>query len=98
MRRAAKIDANQPSIVEGLRKVGASVACCQAVGEGFTDLVVGFRGVNYLIEIKNPEQDPCKRKLTPDQVDFHAAWTGQIAVAETLEEALRIIGVSDDSK
>ena len=92
MRRAAKIDANQPEIVKGLRQAGASVACCHAVGDGFTDLVVGFRGVNYLVEVKDGEKVPSKRKLTPDQVKFHAAWTGQIGVAETLDEALEIIG------
>jgi hypothetical protein len=41
MRRAAKIDANQPQIVEALRKAGATVHSLAAVGNGIPDLLVG---------------------------------------------------------
>lgn len=88
---AAKTDGNQAEIVEGLRAIGCSVRPTHTAGKGFTDLVVGFRGLNFLIEIKDPKQIPSKRKLTPDQVKFHSEWRGQICVVETVEEAIHIV-------
>ena len=82
-------DANQAEIVADLRKAGATVTSLHEVGYGCPDLLVGFRGVNYLIEIK---MDLVTAQLTPWQVDFHEAWRGQVDVARTSEEALRIIG------
>ena len=92
MRQKARIDDNQEAVVEGLRKAGASVAITSSLGKGFPDIVVGFRRRNYLLEIKNPEQPPKKRLLTKDEDIFHMAWTGQISIVETTEEALRTIG------
>lgn len=91
-RRAARIDKNQPRIVEGLRRVGATVVPTHAQHDGFPDLVVGFRGVNYLMEIKDPDKPPSKRKLTPDQVEFFDSWQGQVAKVETLKDAYQLIG------
>ena len=92
MRRAARTDANQPDIVKELRRVGASVAITASAGGGFPDLVVGYRGVNYLMEIQDPNQDKAHQKLTPDQEIFHRCWTGQISVVKTADQALKIIG------
>ena len=92
MRRAANIDANQPEIVKALRKVGATVAHTHSAGDGFPDIVVGFRGQNFLIEIKDGSKEPARRRLRPEQVKFHTAWTGQIDVANNVDEALIIIG------
>ena len=44
MRRAAKVDTSQAPIIAMLRANGMSVKDCSAVGQGFPDLVVGFRG------------------------------------------------------
>ena len=48
MRRAAKIDENQPEIVDALRAMGCSVTILSAVGNGCPDILVGFRGINLL--------------------------------------------------
>lgn len=85
--KAAKIDNNQREIVEALRGIGASVEITSQVGKGFPDLAVGFRGNTYLLEVKGP-----KGKLTPDQVRFHQAWNGHIAVVRTVDEALVTVG------
>lgn len=82
MRRAARIDSNQNEIVEAFRKLGATVSITSAVGQGFPDLCVGAHGKTCLVEVKNEAQPPNKRKLTPDQVDFHANYQGKIAVVE----------------
>lgn len=92
MRRMARTDANQKAIVEGLRAVGASVAITSQLGTGFPDIVVGYRGRNYLIEIKDGDKPPSQRKLTSDEVEFENKWRGQYAIAESLADALVIIG------
>lgn len=91
-RYAAKVDENQSEIVAGLRAIGASVAPTHAAGEGFPDLVVGYRGANYLLEVKDENKPPSKRKLTEAQVEFHSGWLGQIEVVKNLGEAFAAIG------
>lgn len=89
--RAARVDANHGAIVDALRAVGASVQSLAKVGEGVPDLVVGFRGANYLLEIKDGDKPPSKQALTPDQVTWHAAWRGQKQVVNSVTSALRAI-------
>lgn len=93
MRRAAKVDRNQPEIVAALRAVGASVQPLHAVGQGCPDLLVGFRGQCFAIEVKDGSLAPSDRKLTPAQQDWHRDWRGHVAVVLTAEDALRVIGV-----
>jgi len=92
MRRRAAVDANQSEIVAALRRVGASVVDLSSVGAGCPDVLCGYRGVNYAVEIKDGDKFKSQRKLTPAQVQFHAAWRGQVCVVETVDEALRAIG------
>jgi hypothetical protein len=91
MRRAAKVDANQAEIVEALRKIGASVQSLHAVGQGCPDLLVGWRGIVSLLEVKDGSKPPSARKLTEDQVKWHAEWRGQVAVVENVEQAIEAI-------
>ena len=93
MRRAAKVDANQTEIVKALRQVGASVQSLASTGQGCPDLLVGIRGINYLIEVKDGQKVKSARKLTPDQVVWHESWRGRVYVAESVEQALEIIKV-----
>jgi len=79
-------------IVKGLRQIGASVQSLATMGGGCPDLLVGYQGENYLMEIKDPDAPKNKRDLTPDQVKWHAEWKGIINVVETLDEAFRVIG------
>ena len=89
MRYAAKIDDNQPEIVRAFRSLGWSVAHAHTVGKGFPDLVIGRNGVTHLIEIKDGSKPKSARKLTPDQVEFHDAWRGSIAIVETVDDVVR---------
>jgi len=82
-------------IVAALRAAGASVECTHAAGNGFPNLVCGyfvdgFLGITrrtILMEVKT-----ATGKLTPDQVEWHAAWRGQVAIVRSVEEALELIG------
>ena len=88
--RAARADANQPPIVQALRTVGATVYSLHRVGAGVPDLLVGFRGVTYLLEVKEPKGGT----LTPQQIDFGLTWKGRpISIVKSVEEALRAIGI-----
>ncbi len=92
--RAAKIDANQNAIVDALRKAGATVQSLASVGKGVPDLLVGIRGRTALLECKDGAKPPSARKLTPDQLTWHAAWQGgTLAVVDSPEAALRVLGV-----
>ena len=93
-RRAAAVDANQSEIVDALRKAGASVTPTHRAGEGFPDLAVGFRGVTYLVEVKDGAKPPSARGLTEPQVRWHGAWRGHKAIAYTVADALAVIGVN----
>lgn len=91
--RAAKVDRNQAEIVGALRAVGASVQPLHRVGEGCPDLLVGFRGRNLLIEVKDGELRPSARTLNPRQERWHEDWRGEAVTVATVDEALSAIGV-----
>lgn len=91
MRRAARVDENQREIVGALQSVGASVQPLHAVGQGCPDLLVGWRSRCWTFEVKNPDKPPRDQKLTPAQVEWHAAWNGQVDIIHSAEEALAIM-------
>lgn len=91
MRRAARTDDNQKRIVEGLRKAGFSVRATHQVSDGFPDITVGANKKNFLFEIKDGNKVKSARKLTPDEVEFHSTWKGQITIIETVEQAIEYI-------
>lgn len=86
-----RVDRNQSEIVEALRGIGATVAITSSLGKGFPDIVVGYRGNNFLIEIKDWQQIPSKRRLTFDESEFHATWRGQVCIVETISEAINLV-------
>jgi hypothetical protein len=90
--RDAKSDANQAEIVAALRRAGASVQDLHRVGNDCPDLLVGFRGINFIIEIKT-----LGGKLTPGQALWHLKWNGSVSVAWSIEDTLGIIGVEFDA-
>lgn len=86
-----RVDANQSLIVKQLRAIGATVQSLADLGKGVPDLLVGWRGKNWLMEIKDWKQPPSKRRLTPDEKKWHQSWNGQVHVVETFDEAMKII-------
>jgi hypothetical protein len=96
VRRAARTDDNQQEIAKALRAVGATVTLTHAVGRGFPDMVVGYRGINYLFEVKDGSKPPSRRKLTPDETAWHLTWRGHVSVIDDVAGALRAIGATAD--
>lgn len=86
--RAAKVDANQGEIVDALRAVGCSVQSLAKVGGGCPDLLVGVAGKNIVIEVKDGSG------FTPAQKGWHRDWKGAAHVANTVAEALLIVGTA----
>lgn len=91
MRTRARIDANQPEIVKALRDMGATVQSLAAVGKGCPDLLVGYRAMNLLFEIKDGAKPRSARCLTPAEVTWHLDWNGQIGIVETPSQAIDLV-------
>lgn len=87
MRRAAKVDANHGKIVNAIRAAGFSVHDTSAVGRGFPDLVCGYGGRSFLVEIKDGAKFRSQRALTGPQETFKAGWLGCYVVIESVEQA-----------
>ena len=91
IRRAAKVDDNQPGLVKYLRERGASVAITSAAHDGFPDIVVGMNNITVLVEIKDGNKTHSQRQLTPKQIEFHKAFKGAITVIETESHAQALL-------
>lgn len=84
-RRAARRDQNESQIVAALSAAGATVV--QLSAAGCPDLLCGFRGLTYLLEVK-----AANGKLTPDQLEWHRNWQGYpVKVVRSVEDALAAI-------
>ena len=91
MRRNAKVDINQPEIVKALRKFGATVLITSQLKNCF-DILVGYKGINYIMEIKDENQPPSKKRLTEGEQKFKDTWKGgKYYVVENIEQAINII-------
>lgn len=86
MRHIARTDSNQAEIVAALRRIGCSVQTLHQVGSGVPDLLVGFRGVNLLFEVKAD-----RGRLTPAESTWLDEWRGTADVIRNAEEALALI-------
>ncbi len=96
--RVARVDANQSGIVRFLRDKGVIVRHTHMVGTGFPDIVCGYKGINFLFEIKDSDKPESAKKLTPAEIIFHYEWQGQKAIVETGPQAWAIIEAATKGK
>lgn len=93
MKRAARVDANQPQIVEALRKVGATVLITSQLKNAF-DILVGYKGNLFIMEIKDGTKPPSQRRLTDGEIkcktDFNRVGV-TYHISNSIDEALDII-------
>lgn len=85
---AGRTDANHTDIVKALLNAGCSVQSLATVGLGCPDLVVGFAGLNILIEAKNGANPPSERKLNDAEKTWHKRWKGQVTTVYSPEQAV----------
>lgn len=90
MAYAKRTDANQTEIVEEFRSYGFSVYITSHVGKGFPDIIIGYGGVNYLIEIKDGKKAKSAQKLTKAEQEFFDTWRGQVIVINSREKAYNL--------
>lgn len=86
MRLRSRVDNNQKEIVGAFRKLGCSVQHLHRVGEGVPDLLVGFRGGNYLVEVKST-----KGKITDEQLRWFANWSTKVYIIRTIDDAVDLV-------
>ena len=92
-RRAQKVDKSQEPIARALEQLGVSVE------RGHDDLLIGWAGKTYWVEIKNP--DAVSRKtgqirpseLTDSEKERLMHWKGSYHICWSLEQVLKVIGL-----
>lgn len=87
-----KTDTNHKEIINKCRQVPAlSVFSTHTLGKGFPDIVIGYKGKNYLFEIKDGNKTKSQVKLTEDESIFHRNWRGQVTIVYSFEDILQVI-------
>ena len=91
-RRAAKVDKNQASIVDALRKIpGVSAEV------GHDDILVGVAGKTLWFELKTPDAvSPVTGEVRPSELkqsqkDLLKNWTGHYQVVWNIDQILETI-------
>jgi hypothetical protein len=96
-RQAAKKDGNHNSLFGLAQQVCDAVFDTSAAGNGFPDFVCARNGNVYLVEVKNDQLPPSKRRLTPQEIKFHTVWQRvaptKVAVVKDDKEFLALVGL-----
>ena len=78
MRRAPRFkDGNHAALRTLWRSIGGSWLDITPIGGGEPDALVGWRGQDRLVEVKNPALKPSERKPRDNQLDWHRSWRGR---------------------
>jgi hypothetical protein len=80
-------DANEADIVDALEAIGCTVERMDTP----VDLLVGYRALNFLLEVKDGDKPPSRRRRTDVQRDFFKRWAGQVRIVKTPEEAIQVV-------
>ena len=86
-RYAMKRDENEEEIVLALESCGCTVHRLDSP----VDLLVGRGKRNILIEVKNPNKPKADRQKTEAQRTFFSEWQGQVAIVETIDQAIELV-------
>lgn len=85
-------DANQGSIILALRRCGATVLDLSSVGDGCPDLLIGYHGMDRLLEVKT-----AAGTTSAGQSAFARTWRGwPVSVVRSEAEAMLAIGIRLD--
>jgi hypothetical protein len=76
-----KTDGNQQEIMTEFRRLGATVQTLHTVGRGVPDLLVGYKGLNLLVEVKSE-----RGVFTPEQVKWFEKWQGTVYTIWTISD------------
>ncbi|CAB4166587.1 hypothetical protein UFOVP1019_47 [uncultured Caudovirales phage] len=88
-----KVDNNQLDIVKAFRSMGATVLNLSAVGKGCPDLLIGYKNISVLVEVKSKTG-----KFTEPQLKFMEQWQGgAVNRIDSVDGAIRLIKLLDIS-
>lgn len=93
-RRAARTDANQPEIVEALRKSGWYVLIVSQL-KNCCDVIASKKGRTVAIEIKDGSRQKSERQLTEGEEKFRRSWQGEYALIEKVEDIKNLESKND---
>lgn len=94
MRRAPRFkDANHGALRTLWRSVGGSWLDITPIDGGEPDALIGWRGDDRLIELKNPDKSPSRQKLRQSQVEWHRSWKGRpVSVVLCFDDLRELFG------
>ena len=87
------IDSNHTEIVDTFRSLGCIVTSTTCV-KRFCDMVVAYKGLYLLVEVKDGEKPPSQRKLTPKEQEYHlevASVGCKVHIIKSNKEAINLI-------
>ena len=88
--RRHRADGNQVALVKFIRSMGASFQHTPVPGG--LDGIIGYRGVDVRVEIKDPSKPPSHRKLTPAEAKTISEWRGhKPEIIETEEDVMNLL-------
>ena len=87
-RYAKRTDQNQKDIVRLLNDIPGCK--CYVLGDPL-DLLIGYRGYNFLVELKRPDKINQDSRYTKKQKEFIPTWPGQVRVAKDFDEIWTLI-------
>ena len=101
-----RVDPNQAGIIKALEARWPGLVVCKldGMGGGVPDLLVGFCGINILMEVKCKELGKGKSHNLPRgglnerQEKWHTAWAGQCAIVWNEQEAIDLVQAHLDVK
>lgn len=84
-------DSNHNDVRDALLEIGASVTETHMIGDGFPDLVVGFRGQNFLLEVKDGRKPKSDTQLTQAEQKWFESWRGAAHIVYSVEDAVTLV-------
>jgi len=66
-KKYGKPDANHQNIIKFIRSIGGVVLDCKSLINAF-DILVGYKGKLFIMEIKDGKKSPSQRKITPGEM------------------------------
>ena len=86
MRQRARVDKNHQEIVRCLKTLGCTVLSLHAMGKGVPDLLIGYQGHCYLVEVKDKTG-----RVNAVQKEWHQAWNTPVYVVKTTIECVNLL-------
>lgn len=84
-------DDNHPTLRTGWRRLGGSWLDLVPETGGEPDALIGWRGDDRLVEVKNPLRPSRDQEPRPNQVEWHRSWRGRpVGVVTCLGDMLRL--------